>query len=169
MHNISTECLFSFITNPPGGYPPEIHRNSIGNPPEIRRKSIGNDSGKRPGSFKFWCLYMLMGFLSILWDFCKFAPQAFFLNKIIQCVPVFSQDVRFFCLVSLVFRLCPIDDECISVWMGEGRMDKMIFKGPSLSYTRYCPFITNRFPHFLVPSNLLRMICIFTLCRFGSE
>ena len=24
MHNISTECLFSFITNPPGGYPPEI-------------------------------------------------------------------------------------------------------------------------------------------------
>ena len=39
MHNISTECLFSFITNPPGGYPPEIHRNSAGNPPE---------------SFKFW-------------------------------------------------------------------------------------------------------------------
>ena len=45
MHNISTECLFSFITNPPGGYPPEIHR-----------KSTGNDSGKRPESFKFWCL-----------------------------------------------------------------------------------------------------------------
>ena len=35
MHNISTECLFSFITNPPGGYPPEIHRNSTGNPPEM--------------------------------------------------------------------------------------------------------------------------------------
>ena len=35
MHNISTECLFSFITNPPGGYPPEIHRKSAGNPPEM--------------------------------------------------------------------------------------------------------------------------------------
>ena len=48
MHNISTECLFSFITNPPGGYPPEI-----------RRKSTGSDSGKRPESFKFWCLELL--------------------------------------------------------------------------------------------------------------
>ena len=44
MHNISTECLFSFITNPPGGYPPEFHQ-----------KSTENDSGKRPESFKFWC------------------------------------------------------------------------------------------------------------------
>ena len=35
MHNISTEYLFSFITNPPEGYPPEIHRKSAGNPPEM--------------------------------------------------------------------------------------------------------------------------------------
>ena len=64
MHNISTECLFSFITNPPGGYPPEIHRNSTGNPPEIRRKSTGNDSGKRPESFKFWCQFSFCSLLS---------------------------------------------------------------------------------------------------------
>ena len=57
MHNISTECLFSFITNPPEdihrkstGIPPEIHRKSAGNPPEFRRKSTGNS----PESFKFW-------------------------------------------------------------------------------------------------------------------
>ena len=38
MHNISTECLFSFITNPPGGstgIPPEIHPKSARNPPEM--------------------------------------------------------------------------------------------------------------------------------------
>ena len=37
MHNISTECLFSFITNPPE----DIHRKSTGIPPEIHRKSTG--------------------------------------------------------------------------------------------------------------------------------
>ena len=54
MHNISTECLFSLITNPPV----DIHRNSAGNPPEIRRKSTGIPPeihrNERPESFKFW-------------------------------------------------------------------------------------------------------------------
>ena len=60
-HNTSTECLFSFITNPPEdihrkstGIPPEIHRKSAGNPPEFRRKSTGNS----PESFKFWTQYL---------------------------------------------------------------------------------------------------------------
>ena len=46
MHNISTECLFSFITNTPE----DIHRKSTGIPQEIHRNSAGNP----PESFKFW-------------------------------------------------------------------------------------------------------------------
>ena len=41
--------MFIFVYyKSPGGYPPEFHR-----------KSTGNDSGKRPESFKFWCLIMV--------------------------------------------------------------------------------------------------------------